>query len=127
MIKYDSVDMITNNNERYNIEDSFEENKEQVIRLKLDYTSEEVNYIIHNMQLKLSTLEKSVKNLEKKIITLEKNKFVISNFTDKTVTRTFKVDVEIYDRLELFIKKYNMYKKQDIVSELLKYALDNME
>lgn len=40
--------------------------------------------------------------------------------------KTFKIDVGVYQELEKIFDKYKMYKRQDIVSSLLKYALDNI-
>lgn len=48
------------------------------------------------------------------------------NSYENTTTKTFKIDVEVYKKLENIFDKYKMYKKQDIVSSLLKYALDNI-
>ena len=49
------------------------------------------------------------------------------NSYENTTTKTFKIDVEVYQELENLFDKYKMYKRQDIVSSLLKYALDNIE
>lgn len=49
------------------------------------------------------------------------------NSYDNTTTKTFKIDVDVYKELEQLFNKYKMYKRQDIVSSLLKYALDNIE
>lgn len=48
------------------------------------------------------------------------------NSYENTTTKTFKIDVEVCKELENIFDKYKMYKKQDIVSSLLKYALDNI-
>lgn len=44
------------------------------------------------------------------------------NSYDNTTTKTFKIDIEVYQELEKLFEKYKMYKRQDIVSSLLKYA-----
>ena len=49
------------------------------------------------------------------------------NSYENTTTKTFKIDEGVYQELEKIFDKYKMYKKQDIVSSLLKYALDNIE
>lgn len=49
------------------------------------------------------------------------------NSYENTTTKTFKINVEVYQELEKLFDKYKMYKRQDIVSSLLKYALDNIE
>lgn len=49
------------------------------------------------------------------------------NSYENTTTKTFKIDVGVYQELEKIFDKYKMYKRQDIVSSLLKYALDNIE
>lgn len=48
------------------------------------------------------------------------------NSYENTITKTFKIDVEVYKELEKIFDKYKVYKRQDIVSSLLKYALDNI-
>lgn len=48
------------------------------------------------------------------------------NSYENTITKTFKIDVDVCKELENIFDKYKMYKKQDIVSSLLKYALDNI-
>ena len=90
----------------------------------------DINIILNRIEL----LEQKVKELES-----EKLKFPIDfntklrldknfiNSYENTTTKTFKIDIEIYKELEKIFDKYKMYKKQDIVSSLLKYALDNME
>lgn len=79
-------------------------------------------------------LEKKVEMLESANLHFEKDpceKFrSVKNFInsyDNTTTKTFKIDVEVYQEIEKLFDKYKMYKRQDIVSSLLKYALDNIE
>lgn len=64
------------------------------------------------------------KECENAIFRSDKN--FINSYND-TVSKTFKIDVEVYQELEKVFDKYKMYKRQDIVSSLLKYALDNIE
>ena len=80
----------------------------------------EINLILKRIEL----LEQKVKELESKGLCEDKN-FI--NSYENTTTKTFKIDVEVYQDLEKLFDKYKMYKRQDIVSSLLKYALDNIE
>ena len=89
----------------------------------------EMNLILKRIEL----LEKKVEVLESANLHLHKevngelrsvNSFI--NSYENTTTKTFKIDVEVYQELEKIFDKYKMYKKQDIVSSLLKYALDNI-
>lgn len=61
------------------------------------------------------------------ILSLSKECKNFINSYENTTTKTFKIDVEVYQELEKLFDKYKMYKRQDIVSSLLKYALDNIE
>lgn len=80
----------------------------------------EINLILKRIEL----LEQKVKELESKGLCGDKN-FI--NSYENTTTKTFKIDIEVYQELEKLFDKYKMYKRQDIVSSLLKYALDNIE
>ena len=80
----------------------------------------DINLILKRIEL----LEQKVKELENKGLCEDKN-FI--NSYENTTTKTFKIDVEVYQELEKLFDKYKMYKRQDIVSSLLKYALDNIE
>ena len=80
----------------------------------------EINSILKRIEL----LEHKIKLLESANLHHDKN-FI--NSYDNTTTKTFKIDVEVYQELEKLFDKYKMYKRQDIVSSLLKYALDNIE
>lgn len=80
----------------------------------------EMNLILKRIEL----LEQKVKYLENK--GLSEDKSFIHSY-ENTTTKTFKIDVEVYQELEKIFDKYKIYKKQDIVSSLLKYALDNIE
>lgn len=79
----------------------------------------DINLILKRIEL----LEQKVKELENEGLPKDKN-FI--NSYDTTTTKTFKIDVEVYQELEKLFDKYKMYKRQDIVSSLLKYALDNI-
>lgn len=92
---------------------------------------EYINLILKRIEL----LEKKVKILESQGLDSKKecengkfssDKNFINSY-DNTTTKTFKIDVEVYQELEKLFDKYKMYKRQDIVSSLLKYALDNIE
>lgn len=89
----------------------------------------DINLILKRIELleqKVEILQSANLNLEKedgKIFCSDKN-FI--NSYENTTTKTFKIDVEVYKKLENIFDKYKMYKKQDIVSSLLKYALDNI-
>ena len=80
----------------------------------------EISLILKRIEL----LEQKVKELESKGLCEDKN-FI--NSYESTTTKTFKIDVGVYQELEKIFDKYKMYKRQDIVSSLLKYALDNIE
>lgn len=90
----------------------------------------DINIILNRIELleqKVKELESAKLNLEKedgKIFCSDKN-FI--NSYENTTTKTFKIDIEVYEELEKMFNKYKMYKRQDIVSSLLKYALDNIE
>lgn len=49
------------------------------------------------------------------------------NSYENTTTKTFKIDIEIYKELEKIFDKYKMYKKQDIVSSIIKIGIDNIK
>lgn len=76
---------------------------------------------------RLEILEQEVKELKYPIEKVQASEFLIGAFNSFTTTKTFKIDIEVYQELEKFMNKYNMYKRQDIISSLLKYALDNIE
>lgn len=92
--------------------------------------SKDINLILKRIEL----LEQKVKELESANLNfpiefnakLRPNKNFINSY-ENTTTKTFKIDVEVYQELEKLFDKYKMYKRQDIVSSLLKYALDNIE
>ena len=90
----------------------------------------DINLILKRIEL----LEQKVEILQSANLDLEKedgkifcsDKSFINSY-DNTTTKTFKIDIEVYQELEKLFDKYKMYKRQDIVSSLLKYALDNIE
>lgn len=91
---------------------------------------EDINLILKRIEL----LERKVKEIESANLNfpIEVNRELRSdknfiNSYENTTTKTFKIDVEVYQELEKLFDRYKMYKKQDIVSSLLKYALDNIE
>lgn len=79
---------------------------------------------INSISKRIELLEHKVKLLESS--NLNHNKTFINSY-ENTVTKTFKIDTKVYQGLEKIFDKYKMYKRQDIVSSLLKYALDNIE
>lgn len=95
------------------------ENSEVQNKIKIS-DPKDIDLILKRIEL----LERKVKSLESSGI--NHNKTFINTYNN-TVTKTFKIDVEVYNELEKIFDKYKMYKKQDIVSSLLKYALDNIE
>lgn len=91
----------------------------------------DINLILKRIELleqKVETLQSEKLHLHKELESegIHSDKSFISSY-DKTTTKTFKIDVEVYQELEKIFDKYKMYKKQDIVSSLLKYALDNIK
>lgn len=90
----------------------------------------DINSILKRIEL----LEQKVEEIESANLHLHKeldsegihyDKSFINSY-ENTTTKTFKIDVEVYQELEKLFDKYKMYKRQDIVSSLLKYALDNI-
>lgn len=82
----------------------------------------DINLILKRIEL----LEKKVEEYGSILSLSKKDKNFINSY-ENTTTKTFKIDVEVYQELEKIFDKYKMYKRQDIVSSLLKYALDNIE
>lgn len=83
---------------------------------------------IELLEKKFEMLESQGLNSKKEHLNgeLRSDKNFINSY-DNTTTKTFKIDVDVYKELEQLFNKYKMYKRQDIVSSLLKYALDNIE
>ena len=91
---------------------------------------------IHSILKRIELLEQKVETLQSASLhsikkehlngDLRSHKNFINSY-ENTITKTFKIDVGVYQELEKIFDKYKMYKRQDIVSSLLKYALDNIE
>lgn len=90
----------------------------------------DINSILKRIELLEKKFEEygSILSLSKECenAKLRSDKNFINSY-ENTTTKTFKIDVEVYQELEKLFDKYKMYKRQDIVSSLLKYALDNIE
>lgn len=82
---------------------------------------------IESLEKKVEILESANLHLDKNLESqdLDYNKNFIKSY-ENTITKTFKIDLEVYKKLERVFNRYKIYKKQDIVSSLLKYALDNI-
>lgn len=109
----------------FNSENSMMKNKKKAS------DPEDINSILKRIELleqKVETLQSANLNLHKEVESegIHSDKNFINSY-EKTITKTFKIDVEVYQELEKLFDRYKMYKKQDIVSSLLKYALDNIE
>ena len=76
---------------------------------------------------RIELLEQEIKKLKSENNKDINDNFTLYNFAGTTTTRTFKIDINVYKDLEKFFNKYNMYKKQDIISTLIKFAIDNIE
>ena len=87
-----------------------------------DNDPKDIDLILKRIELLEEEIEK-LKNENQK----EVNKFILDDFSGTTTTRTFKIDVIVNKELEQFLNKYSMYKKQDVISSLLKFAIDNIE
>lgn len=91
------------------------------------YDDKVLNEILNKINLmehRITELEN--KNNKNKDSSSVNNEFVVNSFSGDTVTRTFKIDAGVNSELDTIIKKYSMYKKQDIISSLLKIALDTL-
>lgn len=80
----------------------------------------EINLILKRIEL----LEQKIKALENGDIRSHEN-FI--NTYKNTLAKTFKIDVEVYRELEKIFDKYKLYKKQDIVSSIIKIGIDNIK
>lgn len=103
--------------------------KENIFEQKEDKNIDSNNKDLDLILKRLKTLEMEVVNL-KKSINSESNiniTSVIHMFEGETVVKTFKIDKEVYKQLEKIQEKFKGYKKQDIVSSLLKFGLDNIK
>jgi hypothetical protein len=116
-----SSDLIVPNSETENSVSRNNINKNLPVKNKIKISDpKDIDLILKRIEL----LERKVKSLESSGI--NHNKTFINTYNN-TVTKTFKIDIEVYQELEKLFDKYKMYKRQDIVSSLLKYALDNIE
>lgn len=76
---------------------------------------------------RIDVLEEEIEKLKNENQKEVNNNFTLYDFSGTTTTRTFKIDVIVNKELEQFLNKYSMYKKQDVISSLLKFAIDNIE
>ena len=76
---------------------------------------------------KIEVLEQEIEKLKNENNKAVNNNFILDDFSGTTTTRTFKIDVRVNKELEQFLNKYSMYKKQDVISTLIKFAIDNIE
>lgn len=106
-------------------------NVEKNIKDKIKKVSGEKNNInqidFKKLMDRMDLLEKEIQELKNKKVEASNNKFTINNFSKGAVTKTFKIDIEVYKELEETINKFSIYKKQDVISSLLKYAMDNIK
>lgn len=84
-------------------------------------------YDINLILKRIDVLEQEVQKLKSENSKEVNNNFILDDFSGTTTTRTFKIDVRVNKELEQFLNKYSMYKKQDVISTLLKFAIDNIE
>ncbi len=94
----------------------------------------EVKEVDEDIIKRVELLEKQMKELKsnKNITSVIKEKSnkditkVIQYFEGETIVKTFKIDKAVNQKLEQLQKKLKGYKKQDIVSSLLQYALNEL-
>lgn len=105
------------------------ETKSTKVTQKVSEVKEKVNdpNDINLILKRLEKLEKEIKELKGKNCEVPNSKFIIDKFSDGTVTKTFKIDIKVNKELDKVMSNYWMYKKQDVVSSLLKYAIDNIK
>lgn len=80
----------------------------------------EINLILKRIEV----LEQKIKILENGDLRSHKN-FI--NSYENTTIKTFKINIEVYKELEKLFDKYKMYKRQDIVSSIIKIGIDNIK
>lgn len=83
-------------------------------------------YDINLILKRIDVLEQEVQKLKSENSKEVNNNFILDDFSG-TTTRTFKIDVRVNKELEQFLNKYSMYKKQDVISSLIKFAIDNIK
>lgn len=88
-----------------------------------DNDPSDIDLILKRIEL----LENEIQKLKNEKYKKVNNNFTLCDFSSITTTRTFKIDVNVYKELEEFFNKYNMYKKQDVISSLIKFAIDNIK
>lgn len=91
-----------------------------------------INLILKRIEL----LEQKIKILESANLHVVKKEYLkgelcsdknfINSYED-TIIKTFKIDTEVYRELEKIFDKYKLYKKQDIVSSIIKIGIDNIK
>ena len=121
----------TISSQNYSIKKIKAENSATKNKSKVSYPKD-IDLILKRIELleqKFETLQSaSLHSVKKEHLNgdLRSDKNFINSY-DNTITKTFKIDVEVYKELEKLFDKYKVYKRQDIVSSLLKYALDNIK
>ena len=93
-------------------------------RIKANTTDKEKDIDI--ILKRIEKLEDEIKEI-KAPKSNKKVKDIINNFTSETVVKTFKIDKEVSNKLEEYLNNNSQYKKQDVVSSLLDYALSNIK
>ena len=88
-----------------------------------DNDPKDIDLILKRIEL----LEQEIQKLKSENSKEVNNNFILDNFSGTTTTRTFKIDIRVNKVLEQFLNKYSMYKKQDVISTLIKFAIDNIE
>lgn len=81
--------------------------------------------IIRVILNRIELLEKEIEELKNKKGANNRIDFIKTY--DVTTTKTFKIDVNVNNELEKVFEKYKMYKKQDIVTTLIKIGLESIE
>lgn len=84
-------------------------------------------YDINLILKRIDVLEQEIQKLKSENSKEVNNNFILDDFSGTTTTRTFKIDVRVNKELEQFLNKYSMYKKQDVISSLIKFAIDNIK
>ena len=118
----------TNNKDAAAKDNNNFENKNVVAKENQNVTAKAND--LHDIDLilkRIDVLEQEIQKLKNENHKEINNNFTLYDFAGPTTTRTFKVDVRVNKELEQFLNKYSMYKKQDVISTLLKFAIDNIE
>ena len=84
-------------------------------------------YDINLILKRIDVLEQEIQKLKSENSKEVNNNFILDDFSGTTTTRTFKIDVRVNKELEQFLNKYSMYKKQDVISSLIKFAIGNIK